>query len=345
MYTEIFLRLEPLGLELAAAAARRAGHQVRILDLQVFTHADYFALLAEWRPDAVAFGVNYLANIPEVIDLAKATRRSLPDTLIVVGGHSASFTAAEILEHAAGAIDCVVKGEGEAGLPPVLEAARDDRAGLHALPGVVTRAGEGPPAVFADIDGDLPARDLLPRAEQVLHRRARSRGVHRADARVPLGLLVLQRLDVLRAQLPAPRARDDRRGAGAHSRAGRVHRRRRRLHPGRARLRDRARDRAARHPQALLPRDPRRRADAQPGGVRVLEAARPRVHVPRHRGDRRGGAEGSPQARHDFRATSRRSTTRAPSASPSPSTSSPTPTGTSGGSRSSGSGPPASPRS
>jgi hopanoid C-3 methylase HpnR len=163
MYTEIFLRLEPLGLELAAAAARRAGHQVRILDLQVFTHADYFALLAEWRPDAVAFGVNYLANIPEVIDLAKATRRSLPDTLIVVGGHSASFTAAEILEHAAGAIDCVVKGEGEAGLPPVLEAGRDDRAGLHALPGVVTRAGEGPPAVFADIDGDLPARDLLPR--------------------------------------------------------------------------------------------------------------------------------------------------------------------------------------
>ena len=77
MYTEIFLRLEPLGLELAAAAARRAGHQVRILDLQVFTHADYFALLAEWRPDAVAFGVNYLANIPEVIDLAKATRRRI----------------------------------------------------------------------------------------------------------------------------------------------------------------------------------------------------------------------------------------------------------------------------
>jgi hopanoid C-3 methylase len=75
MYTEIFLRLEPLGLELAAAAARRAGHEARILDLQVFTHADYFALLAEWRPDAVAFGVNYLANIPEVIDLAKATRR------------------------------------------------------------------------------------------------------------------------------------------------------------------------------------------------------------------------------------------------------------------------------
>ncbi len=79
MYTEIYLRLEPLGVELVAAAARAAGHQVRILDLQVFSHADYFKTLKDWAPDAVAFGVNYLANIPEVIDLAKETRRRLPD--------------------------------------------------------------------------------------------------------------------------------------------------------------------------------------------------------------------------------------------------------------------------
>jgi len=163
MYTEIFLRLEPLGLEVVAGAARRAGHEVRILDLQVFTHADYFRLLADWRPDAVAFGLNYLANIPEVIDLAKGTKRLLSRALVVVGGHSASFTAAEILEHAAGAIDCVIKGEGEAGLPAVLAAARDDRRNLHELPGVITRDGEGPPPVFADLDADRPARDLLPR--------------------------------------------------------------------------------------------------------------------------------------------------------------------------------------
>src|SRR5690242_12482813 len=35
MYSKIFLRLEPLGIELIAAAARRAGHEVRLLDLQV----------------------------------------------------------------------------------------------------------------------------------------------------------------------------------------------------------------------------------------------------------------------------------------------------------------------
>ncbi len=139
MYTEIYLRLEPLGVELVAAAARAAGHEVRILDLQVFSHADYFRTLEEWAPDAVAFGVNYLANIPEVIDLAKETRRRLPEVLFVVGGHSASFTAAEILAHAEGAIDCVVRGEGEEIFPRVLEAGRDpggaDRAPRRPDPG------------------------------------------------------------------------------------------------------------------------------------------------------------------------------------------------------------------
>src|SRR5947209_13680552 len=72
MYTKCFLRLEPLGLELAAAAARRAGHDVRLLDLQASTHKDFFRTLEQDRPDALCFGVNYLANIPEVIDLAKA---------------------------------------------------------------------------------------------------------------------------------------------------------------------------------------------------------------------------------------------------------------------------------
>src|ERR1700759_4035652 len=39
MYTRVFLRLEPLGLELIASAARVAGHEVQIVDLQVETHA------------------------------------------------------------------------------------------------------------------------------------------------------------------------------------------------------------------------------------------------------------------------------------------------------------------
>ena len=33
MYSELYLRLEPLGLERVAAAVRAAGHEVRLLDL------------------------------------------------------------------------------------------------------------------------------------------------------------------------------------------------------------------------------------------------------------------------------------------------------------------------
>ena len=77
MYTEIFLRLEPLGVELVAASLRRAGHDVRLCDLQADSHKDYFKLLAEFEPEVVCFGVNYLANIPEVID--PQTGQTVPD--------------------------------------------------------------------------------------------------------------------------------------------------------------------------------------------------------------------------------------------------------------------------
>src|SRR5437764_958707 len=163
MYTEVYLRLEPLGLELVAEACRKAGHEVRLLDLQVFRHQDYESVLRTWRPDAVGFSLNYLANIPEVVDLAHLARRQLPEALVLVGGHSASFTACEILAHSRGDIDCVVKGEGEAITPKILDAWEGSRA-LDALPGVVTAEGEGPPPLMLkSLDDMLPARDLLDR--------------------------------------------------------------------------------------------------------------------------------------------------------------------------------------
>jgi hopanoid C-3 methylase len=166
MYTKIFLRLEPLGLELVAASARAAGHEVRLIDLQVESHAAFLRMVGEWRPEIIAFSCNYLANIPEIVDLAKSAKAALPRTVICVGGHSASFVAPAIIEHGAGAIDCVLRGEGEAGLPPLLaaiEAGADlATADLLATPGVVTASGEGPPPGFVhSLDTLLPARDLL----------------------------------------------------------------------------------------------------------------------------------------------------------------------------------------
>src|SRR5437763_1035412 len=161
MYTKIFLRLEPLGLELVAAAARECGHAVKLIDLQVEGHSAFFRLIEAWRPDVVAFSCNYLANIPEIIDLSKDAKARLPRTVICVGGHSASFVAKAILDHGEGAVDCVLRGEGEAGVPPLL-AAIEAGTDLATVPGAVTASGEGPlPSFVHSLDELLPARDLL----------------------------------------------------------------------------------------------------------------------------------------------------------------------------------------
>jgi hopanoid C-3 methylase HpnR len=162
MYTKIYLRLEPLGLEMVAQAVRQAGHDVRLIDLQADTWKDYEALITSWKPDAVAFGCNYLANVPEIVDLAKLTKRLLPQAFVFVGGHSASFVSQDFLKHGDGAIDCVLKGEGEVAAPKLLEAVEHDRKAITKVPGVVTLDGEGPPAQFIEnLDDVRPARDLL----------------------------------------------------------------------------------------------------------------------------------------------------------------------------------------
>jgi hypothetical protein len=66
MYSEVFLRLEPLGMERVAAAARDAGHHVRVIDLQVESHAAMEKELAAFRPEAIGVSLNYLANIYEL---------------------------------------------------------------------------------------------------------------------------------------------------------------------------------------------------------------------------------------------------------------------------------------
>src|SRR5207249_12042608 len=91
MYSKIYLRLEPLGLELVAAAARRAGHTVRFIDLQCEPPQNFFRLVEDWRPDVIAFSANYLANVPEVIDLPRAARALSPHTFNRVCGPSVTF--------------------------------------------------------------------------------------------------------------------------------------------------------------------------------------------------------------------------------------------------------------
>ena len=160
LYSEIYLRLEPLGLERVAQAVRTAGHDVRLLDLQVSRPTAYVHAISTFQPQAIGFSLNYLANVPEVVELAKATKARLPHSFIFVGGHSASFIPHELLQHAQGAIDCVVRGEGEVSTPQLLEAIPD--GAVETIPGVVTLDGIGPPPLLLDsLDQHFPARDLV----------------------------------------------------------------------------------------------------------------------------------------------------------------------------------------
>ena len=160
MYSEIFLRLEPLGLERVASALLDSGHDVRMIDLQVYKQHELRKVVADFRPEAVGFSLNYLGNVPEAVDLAKWVKSVLPASLVFVGGHSVSFVAGQVLEHGEGAIDVVLRGEGEVSAPALLEA-WPDRA-LGQVPGAVTLAdGPGKPPVMAhSLDDHLPARHI-----------------------------------------------------------------------------------------------------------------------------------------------------------------------------------------
>ncbi len=155
--------------------------------------------------------------MPEVIDLAKAAAAVLPEAFVFVGGHSASFIARDLLDHADGAIDCVLKGECEASVVPLLEAAASgDRRDLLEVPGVIAPEGSGPPAGLRQ-EPRRPGGRPRPVAAspQVFHRRARPVRLDRVQPGLPLGLLVLQRLDLLRPQLPDQGPRRGRRRAEA----------------------------------------------------------------------------------------------------------------------------------
>src|SRR5579885_2680514 len=146
-------------MERVAAAVRAAGHEVRILDLQIFKHRDLYHEFESFKPQAVGFSLNYLANVPEVVDLAKELKQRDSKCFIFVGGHSGSFVADEILEHAAGAVDCVLRGEGETSAQMLLEAIGTDS--VAKVPGAVTTRGTGPtPIMLDDLDKYFPARDL-----------------------------------------------------------------------------------------------------------------------------------------------------------------------------------------
>lgn len=67
--------------------------------------------LFDGKPDLVAFSC-YIWNVEQSLRIAADLKKLLPSTLIVLGGPEVSYDAEELLRKN-GAVDCVIRGEGE----------------------------------------------------------------------------------------------------------------------------------------------------------------------------------------------------------------------------------------
>ena len=160
-------RFPPLGPASVAAAARDAGHQVRLLDCTFLGREQAIRLALAARADVV--GVYAMATMREDA-LWVARRLRARSGLLVAGGPLPTCEPESFLAD----FDAVVRGEAEQTFVELLRAHAGD-APLAGVAGVSTAAGSAPdrPAT-RELDAlRAPARDLLPNAAYVRHGRRR----------------------------------------------------------------------------------------------------------------------------------------------------------------------------
>jgi len=158
MYSTFGLSLPPMGILYIAACLEQAGHHVTVRDLTV----DGVQLTDQ---DLAAADVVGISSDTTRIDraLALAKRAKAAGTMVVMGGPHSQFLADDVLS--AGTVDCIVKGEGEAVLPALLEALKQ-QVSLASVAGILfKKEGQTIETVDAErLDVEqlpLPARHLL----------------------------------------------------------------------------------------------------------------------------------------------------------------------------------------
>lgn len=158
MYSLFGLSLPPMGLLYIAAVLERCGHQVLVKDLTI----DGVVLNDQELGWADLVGISSdTTRIDRALELARRAKSS--DCTVVLGGPHPQFQAEEIL--ATGFVDCIVKGEGEAVVPALLEALKQEMP-LQTVPGLLLSHNgtlvETAAPIRVDVEQlPLPARHLL----------------------------------------------------------------------------------------------------------------------------------------------------------------------------------------
>jgi radical SAM superfamily enzyme YgiQ (UPF0313 family) len=156
-----FFRIEPLGMEYIAAALEARGHRVTLRDLRFSLPLE--SVVAETRPIVVGVACMHALEIDDVRDVVARVRRSAPDALILVGGHSAAAYPAPFFDDG---VDAICQDDGERAVPALVEALATG-APLQEVPGWLLKCGStwqqttDPETAFVLDDVPAPARHLV----------------------------------------------------------------------------------------------------------------------------------------------------------------------------------------
>ena len=159
----------PLGLTYIAAVCEAAGAKVTILDYIVrgYSKTKLLKELKAFDPDIV--GTNCVTmNFKQAASILGLVKQTYPDIITLMGGPHVSFDSKNTLALYP-KIDIIVKGEGEATVPELLEVI-NNRGKWHTIPGIVFKEKDqirttAPRPFIQDLDAlPQPARHLLPMA-------------------------------------------------------------------------------------------------------------------------------------------------------------------------------------
>lgn len=156
----------PLGLGHLAAAVRKSGHDVTLLDslLEGLTEETFVERAVSCRPDVIGFQT-YSHDVKRVAENCRRLRDRLPNVILVVGGAHPSGVGADVFSHIPHA-DFAFAGEADSSLPRLLDSLPAPQS-PEGIPGLIWREGNAvrsnPPRFEDDLDSfGPPAWDLMP---------------------------------------------------------------------------------------------------------------------------------------------------------------------------------------
>jgi anaerobic magnesium-protoporphyrin IX monomethyl ester cyclase len=156
----------PLGLlQLAGELLRLDNSSVRIIDMEAenMTVEKVLDEIYAFRPDMIGITIHATAAHSTSCEIARRTKERFPDTVMVAGGHHATFLPNDLLR---GGFDVVVLGEGDFTFAEIASAV-EAGTGLRAIRGIVYRENgqfvrTGQRELIADLDTlAFPALELI----------------------------------------------------------------------------------------------------------------------------------------------------------------------------------------